>query len=157
MVGAQQIPKLLERGYRMATCRKRNLKAILDYQKKAGARLRNREVATLLWNKAEHAFKSFSAFEMEEIHHIRIEFVAHTNCIGMTVSVRGASTKYEIKVRRLDEVLLMSPDKMKSIDKIMGDVMEMAKHNGLKTHSYADKGVLAEDEVKYWVVKWTEQ
>lgn len=157
MVGTQQNLELLERGYRMATCRKRNLRQILDSRKKEGAHLKNSQVADMIWKKVENALNSFSAFEMEQIRRIRVEFIAQTDCIGISVCVKDASTKREIRVKRLDEILLISPEKMRNIDQIMSYVLDSAKCNGLKTLSYADRGVLAEDEIKYWVVKWTEQ
>lgn len=157
MVGTRQISILLERGYGMATCRKRNLKKILDSRRKEGERLKNIHVADWLWEKVENDFNFFSAFELEQIKRIRIEFVAHTDCIGINVLVKDPSTRREIRVKKLDEILLLSPRRMENIDQIMSYLMDIARHNGLKTLCYTDKGVLAEDELKYWEVKWTAQ
>ena len=145
----------LERGYGMATYRKRNLKRILDLRKKKSAHLTNKDVVAFLWKKVEETFMSFYPVELNQIQRIRIELTAYTDSLVMIVSAKDATTKHDIRVKRLDDVLMMSNERLKNIDRIMSALLDIAKENDLKTTSYSDKGVLAEDELKYWVVKWT--
>ena len=147
----------VERSYSMATCRKHNLGKVLDSRKKRGAHRSDSDCAKWLWKKVRKALKGFSPFELERIQRIRVEFNAHEECVDMSVWVKDASTKREFRISKYDDILLLSPARMKHIDRIMSAMLATAKQEGFKTVSYSDRGVVAKDELKYWMVKWTEQ